>query len=90
MIFLKARLRVWVYHGAGWLKDRLDLWATKLDTIRERAGSGLNAYASLPHARLATCQACPLYQANNRCADCGCYMPAKVQLLNAKCPKGKW
>lgn len=39
--------------------------------------------------RFAKCVECPLFN-KNFCSVCGCYMPAKVLIDKATCPKGKW
>jgi hypothetical protein len=40
-------------------------------------------------ARLATCRACDLLDADS-CRLCGCHMPLKVTWLEQVCPAGKW
>ena len=41
--------------------------------------------------RYQMCQHCPEYIKNSdRCAQCGCFMPAKTWIKAAKCPVGKW
>lgn len=41
--------------------------------------------------RYEKCRHCPeLIQNSGRCAQCGCLMPAKTWIKNAKCPLGKW
>ena len=41
--------------------------------------------------RLSTCRDCPqLRPTLNTCKQCGCSMPAKVFLKNARCPLNKW
>ena len=41
--------------------------------------------------RLATCNECPrLIKAVQVCKECGCFMPAKVWLLDSWCPLQKW
>lgn len=40
--------------------------------------------------RMATCEGCPSLLATKQCRECGCFMPAKVKLLHAVCPKGYW
>lgn len=40
--------------------------------------------------RLEICNSCPELRLTNQCAQCGCFMPAKVKLLHATCPKGLW
>src|SRR5215831_2559614 len=42
-------------------------------------------------ARMAICKDCPSFQSFLRtCAECGCFMPAKVRLPNVECPLKKW
>lgn len=40
--------------------------------------------------RLLVCLNCEYITKNNRCSDCGCYIPAKVRSLKSKCKKNKW
>lgn len=40
-------------------------------------------------SRFAKCVTCPLFAANF-CTLCNCYMPAKVLVTKAFCPKGLW
>lgn len=41
--------------------------------------------------RYSTCKECPEFLSlTKQCKQCGCVMPAKVKLLNAECPIGKW
>lgn len=45
------------------------------------------------NVRYSICQACPknLFDPDLfTCKSCGCFMPAKVKLLNAECPEGIW
>lgn len=42
------------------------------------------------NARLALCEACPAFQSDQSCSECGCYMPVKVGLVSASCPLDKW
>jgi len=45
----------------------------------------------VPKNRLEICLSCPrLVSLTKQCLECGCYMPAKVHLINAECPLGKW
>lgn len=49
-----------------------------------------------PDNRMRICQACECYENNfcsrNKCnkEGCGCFMPVKVKLEAATCPKKKW
>lgn len=41
--------------------------------------------------RLDTCLGCEhLIQLTSQCKKCGCFMPGKVKLTEAKCPIGNW
>ena len=41
--------------------------------------------------RLDICDKCPeLIQLSQQCKKCGCVMPFKAKLKEAKCPLGKW
>lgn len=41
--------------------------------------------------RYETCKQCDFFNSTTRqCKDCLCFMPGKVTLSFAKCPKGKW
>ena len=44
----------------------------------------------LAKKRIAICITCEKLQSNNRCALCGCYMPAKVRSKRSKCSLNKW
>lgn len=41
--------------------------------------------------RLETCKGCEAFEPKRgMCNDCGCYMPEKVKLAAALCPRGVW
>jgi len=45
----------------------------------------------LGQERFRICLACPrIIHATGQCMECGCFMKAKTQLEEAKCPLGKW
>lgn len=44
----------------------------------------------LENKRFAICKECPELLISKQCNQCGCFMPAKVKLLHAQCPKGLW
>lgn len=48
------------------------------------------AEGSLEQQRFDVCKQCPELMLTKQCKQCGCFMPAKVRLLNAVCPKGLW
>lgn len=42
-------------------------------------------------SRISICLSCPSFIAlTKQCKKCGCFMPAKTKLSNAKCPLNKW
>lgn len=44
-----------------------------------------------PSDRLAICQACPQFDAENmNCRACGCDVLKKTEKLHESCPEGKW
>ena len=41
--------------------------------------------------RMSHCASCPEYiKTTKQCKQCGCIMPLKTRLLNAKCPLNLW
>ena len=40
--------------------------------------------------RVSICAACPKFDAEWMCTECGCYIPAKVRKPDESCPLGKW
>lgn len=44
----------------------------------------------LPKMRFGVCAKCPELTQMKTCAKCHCFMPAKVGVITAKCPLGKW
>jgi hypothetical protein len=40
--------------------------------------------------RIAICESCESLNKFKMCAECGCFMPAKVWIKFIDCPKGKW
>lgn len=52
-------------------------------------GGGLLIDAEKAKERLDMCMACEYYK-DSRCLKCGCFMNAKVNLVAASCPVGKW
>lgn len=39
--------------------------------------------------RMKICETCEFYK-KSFCQKCGCFMPAKVKISQARCPQGKW
>lgn len=65
----------------------VSLWLNNV--IRESA-SDLKEQHDKARLRLEVCKRCPAYTKFNTCRECGCFMPAKVQIKNATCPQGRW
>jgi len=41
--------------------------------------------------RIMTCKGCDKYnELENRCRECGCYVPAKAKIILDSCPLNKW
>lgn len=41
--------------------------------------------------RISICKTCDKYdELENRCTDCGCYLPAKARVILDSCPLDKW
>ncbi len=41
--------------------------------------------------RIETCKGCDKYdELENRCRECGCYVPAKAKIILDSCPLSKW
>lgn len=41
--------------------------------------------------RMMTCRGCDKYdEFENRCKECGCFLPAKAKVILDSCPLGKW
>lgn len=40
--------------------------------------------------RLSICEQCEHFTAVKSCTECGCFMPVKTRLTEARCPVGKW
>lgn len=41
--------------------------------------------------RVTTCKGCDKYdELENRCTECGCYIPAKAKIILDSCPLNKW
>lgn len=53
--------------------------------------SGLILDSKGAEDRLNICNECPsLFKPTSTCKECGCFMTAKVRLVNASCPLEKW
>ena len=49
------------------------------------------AQPAIAERRLETCKTCPRFvRFTHQCKECGCFMDAKVKLLDATCPLDKW
>jgi len=41
--------------------------------------------------RIDTCRSCDMYdELENRCKECGCYVPGKAKIILDACPLDKW
>ncbi len=87
---LRTWVRIRVANMAARARARLNTWAVSLHHIEQSARFDLNRTGTLRHARWETCKSCPLLTKFKTCSDCGCFMPVKVDMPAAKCPKGKW
>lgn len=89
---MRGRLREVVVAAAvltlAWVRGRLAALYHRLAAVERRLGAS-KASEGLAKARLAACATCPFYAAGF-CRQCGCYMPAKAYIEQAKCPKGNW
>ena len=57
----------------------------------EGGGGELSGRQAIVAKRLAFCAECPrLIKRIQLCKECGCFMPAKVWLLDSWCPLAKW
>ena len=57
----------------------------------EDEGGELSGRQAIVAKRLAICSECPrLIKRVQICKECGCFMPAKVWLLDSWCPLQKW
>lgn len=91
MMFLskyKDRLKA---YAARWLLNKAVLpLATYLNKVALAASKQAKDQHDKARLRLDICKRCPAYTKFNTCKECGCYMPAKVQLKGATCPQGRW
>jgi len=91
MMFVTQRLAKLRIYVAKWLLAKLVLplasWLTQL--IRT-SGQDVREQHDKARMRLDVCKRCPAYTKFNTCKECGCYMPAKVQLKSTTCPQGRW
>jgi len=91
MLAITKRWHVARFRFAKWAlaKVVIPIW-TKLDAVVKAAATAANDQHDKARMRLEVCKRCPAFTSLNRCKECGCFMPAKVQLPNAKCPQGRW
>ena len=73
--------------SSPWQEYRKKLSATPLGLVDR--GSYTSEYES--QSRLDMCNECDsLIKLTKQCKECGCFMPLKVKLKNARCPLSKW
>lgn len=82
----------------SWIRTK---WVLKLWHLLGRTENRLRnvdaEMVALAKVRMVACSVCPFFRKEREgvypaktCRKCGCFMPAKVWLKNAKCPDGKW
>lgn len=92
ILAVSKRWHLWRYRLARWALARVvtPAWA-RLDAIVKQAAGQANDQHDKARLRMEICKRCPAFdQTLRRCRDCGCFMPAKVQIDAAKCPQGRW
>lgn len=91
LLFLAKRWHLWRHRFAKWLLVRaVNPLALRLGMIVRESGTEANAMHDKARMRLEVCKRCPSFTDMQRCKDCGCFMPAKVQLAGATCPQKRW
>jgi len=59
--------------------------------IHESKGGSLTVSDEQYHERTSICKSCPKFDdLENRCMECGCYIPAKAKMIIDSCPLDKW
>lgn len=92
ILAVTKRWHLWRFRAAKWMLERvvLKVWGY-LDRVVKEASKDANDQHDKARLRLEVCKRCPAFNHKTmRCNDCGCFMPAKVQLNGAKCPQGRW
>jgi len=69
------------------LKNRLRETTEK---IVSQVTTGFKVSEEIQQTRIDICNSCEKLHSTNFCTLCGCYMPVKTFLSNAKCPMDKW
>ena len=91
LLFVSKRWHLWRHRFAKWLLVRaVNPLALRLGMIVRESGTEANAMHDKARMRLEVCKRCPSFTDMQRCKDCGCFMPAKVQLAGATCPQKRW
>ena len=93
LLFLAKRWHLWRHRLAKWLLVWVNRLAQRLAAAARDSGSEANALNDKARMRLEVCQRCPVFNAgwcDRQRGGCGCYMPAKVQIDAATCPKSRW
>lgn len=95
ILAVSKRWHLWRYRLAAWALARMvrPMWR-KLDAIVRSDMAAANEQNDKARLRFEVCTRCPLLTKRAFCSrelgGCGCYMPAKVQKPDAKCPQGRW
>lgn len=91
LLFITKRWHRRRFLAARWLQARLVRFIAKLDGSMRTSSEQANEQHDKARLRLEICRRCPAYNpALQICGDCGCYMPIKTQVEEAKCPQGRW
>jgi hypothetical protein len=59
-------------------------------TLEDEEDIRFIADKEIQEKRYEICKVCKHFTALKTCKECGCIMPLKVKLFDAKCPIGKW
>lgn len=94
ILAVSKRLHYGRFLMARWLVRRVvGPLHRRLQQVVAESGKAANEQQDIARLRMEVCKRCPLYAApfcDREQGGCGCYMPAKVQKAEAKCPKGRW
>lgn len=73
------------------IKQRIEAGPLKMaQGLAKTAGQLATGGLTDPKARMEVCNVCPFKTADERCAKCGCFLPAKTRVKKSSCPIGRW